>query len=338
MTIDVQANVLPVIAVAQVTPTGVTVDNIALSFPSGPVDIQIIPTSFGGPAGPAGATGAEGPTGPEGPMGAQGAPGATGPEGPTGPTGPSGGPVGPAGPTGATGAEGPTGPPGAAGATGPTGAAGAAGARGPTGSTGATGPPGTTAASALTGATLAAGVTASSLKSLGALTGLQVGSLPNAATPTPSLIQFDPSFSNVAGANPKVELYPGYGLGVSSGQLDHISGGNHAFWSGGVLAGVINATDAAFTGSLEVEGAGFSVGGVGCLPQLAAVAVTAPNVLAALPSTCSGICILFVNGVALASVGGSPPFTVSGAALTWNAANAGYALATTDSVFAFYMH
>ena len=110
--------------------------------------------------------------------------------------------------------------------------------------------------------------------------------------------------------------------------------------TGNTLA--INVTTSSLTSvgtlsSLSVAGA-LSVNGVGCTPQMAAIAVTGANTLAALPSTCSGICILFVNDGAYASSAVSPAFTVSGTTLSWNATNAGFSLATTDNVVAFWMH
>jgi hypothetical protein len=70
-----------------------------------------------------------------------------------------------------------------------------------------------------------------------------------------------------------------------------------------------------------------------------AVAVTAPNTLAALSQSVTGtMFLLIVNGQTLVSVGGSPPFTVSGTTVTWSATNAGFALQTTDTVVAVYTH
>lgn len=68
-----------------------------------------------------------------------------------------------------------------------------------------------------------------------------------------------------------------------------------------------------------------------------ALTVTAANTLSALSRAYAGpYAALIVNGVTYTNFGASPPFTVSGMAVTWNAANAGFALATTDEVKAIY--
>lgn len=77
---------------------------------------------------------------------------------------------------------------------------------------------------------------------------------------------------------------------------------------------------------------------VGITPQMAAITVIATNTLADLPTSCSGLCILFVRGIGEASSAASPYFTVSGTTLTWNETNAGYTLTTADEVVAFWMH
>lgn len=67
------------------------------------------------------------------------------------------------------------------------------------------------------------------------------------------------------------------------------------------------------------------------------LSVTSTNTLSALSATYAGtFFLLIVNGQTLNTVGASPPFTVSGTAVTWSAANAGYNLETTDSVVAVY--
>ncbi len=68
-----------------------------------------------------------------------------------------------------------------------------------------------------------------------------------------------------------------------------------------------------------------------------ALTVTAANTLSALSKTYAGPwAILIVNGVQYTNFGSTPPFSVSGTAVTWSAANAGFPLATTDEVKAIY--
>jgi hypothetical protein len=72
--------------------------------------------------------------------------------------------------------------------------------------------------------------------------------------------------------------------------------------------------------------------------QSQTIAVTAANTLAAIPTTPQGLFfLLLVNGQAFLPVGASPPFTVSGTTITWSAANAGIALATSDLVQLLYI-
>jgi len=69
--------------------------------------------------------------------------------------------------------------------------------------------------------------------------------------------------------------------------------------------------------------------------------VTAPNTVTDLTETPDVVAniILFVNGIAVDSLGGgSAAFTVAGSTITWSAVNAGYALATTDVVLAQYTY
>lgn len=71
--------------------------------------------------------------------------------------------------------------------------------------------------------------------------------------------------------------------------------------------------------------------------QADALTVTATNTLSALSRTYAGPwAMLLVNGVTYANFGPTPPFSVSGTAVTWSAANAGFALATTDEVKVIY--
>lgn len=69
------------------------------------------------------------------------------------------------------------------------------------------------------------------------------------------------------------------------------------------------------------------------------IPVTSENTLSSLsivPN--SGMMVLYVNGQAIFPLGANPPFTRNGANLTWSAANAGYALETTDTVVAVYTY
>lgn len=73
--------------------------------------------------------------------------------------------------------------------------------------------------------------------------------------------------------------------------------------------------------------------------QMDALTVTAVNTVSALSRAQNGgVFLLYVNGVAYRSIGGSPPVSVSGTAVTWSASNAGFALATSDEVTAFYSY
>jgi hypothetical protein len=67
------------------------------------------------------------------------------------------------------------------------------------------------------------------------------------------------------------------------------------------------------------------------------VAVTAPNTLANLSQSWSGVnAIIFVNGQAFLPTESPAPYSISGAVVTWNASNAGFSLSTNDKVVAFY--
>lgn len=70
-----------------------------------------------------------------------------------------------------------------------------------------------------------------------------------------------------------------------------------------------------------------------------ALTVTAANTVSALTNAATAVVQqLIVNGVVYTSLGSSPPFTVSGKAITWSAANAGFGLATTDDIKAVYSY
>lgn len=65
--------------------------------------------------------------------------------------------------------------------------------------------------------------------------------------------------------------------------------------------------------------------------------VTATNTVSALSRAYAGpYAMLLVNGVVYTNFGPTPPFSVSGTAVTWSAANAGFPLATSDEVKAIY--
>ncbi len=67
--------------------------------------------------------------------------------------------------------------------------------------------------------------------------------------------------------------------------------------------------------------------------------VTGANALSALTNAPDGRkTTLNVNGVVVPGGGASPAFTVAGKSVTWSAANAGYALDTSDTVFATYTY
>lgn len=71
--------------------------------------------------------------------------------------------------------------------------------------------------------------------------------------------------------------------------------------------------------------------------QADALTVTATNTVSALSRAYAGPwAMLLVNGVTYTNFGPTPPFSISGTAVTWSAANAGFALATTDEVKAIY--
>lgn len=75
----------------------------------------------------------------------------------------------------------------------------------------------------------------------------------------------------------------------------------------------------------------------GFTPSEEAIAVTATNTLAALSFTpLASSLVLIVNGKTEHCLDSPAPFTFSGTSITWSAANAGYALATTDKVVAVY--
>ncbi len=70
-----------------------------------------------------------------------------------------------------------------------------------------------------------------------------------------------------------------------------------------------------------------------------ALTVTAANTLSALSQTAAGtFFLLVVNGLAYTALGSNPPFSVAGTAVTWSAANAGFALMPGDDVKAVYSY
>ena len=80
-------------------------------------------------------------------------------------------------------------------------------------------------------------------------------------------------------------------------------------------------------------------GGSGTRIFTEVLTVTAADTVSNLTNTATSTkqCLV-VNDVAYYSLGASPPFTVSGKAVTWNAANAGFHLATSDLVVADYSY
>lgn len=78
--------------------------------------------------------------------------------------------------------------------------------------------------------------------------------------------------------------------------------------------------------------------GQNSIPIVEAVVVIGTNSLSALANipTAPTKTILVINGHEEYFLGGSPSFTVVGAAITWNASNAGYSVETTDKVYAKY--
>lgn len=75
------------------------------------------------------------------------------------------------------------------------------------------------------------------------------------------------------------------------------------------------------------------------LTQGESVQVTGVNTLGPLQNLPSGpFVFLTVNGQLFFNGAPTPAFTVVGKALTWNASNAGFSLATTDVVTALYSY
>jgi len=66
------------------------------------------------------------------------------------------------------------------------------------------------------------------------------------------------------------------------------------------------------------------------------VAITGANTFAPLAHTPVGTVELWINGKKETSVGVSPAFSVSGAQMSWNAANAGYSISTANVAEARY--
>jgi hypothetical protein len=167
-----------------------------------------------------------------------------------------------------------------------------------------------------------------------------------AASAAPTSINMDTSYSTTAGQHLKFNVgFGSYGLGLSAGQLDVVSGGTIGFWSGKTsiaslsAAGVLTLPAAPVLTALSglVLGQGATAAKAVTI-QSQTIAVTAANTLAAIPTTPQGLFfLLLVNGQAFLPVGASPPFTVSGTTITWSAANAGIALATGDLVQLLYI-
>lgn len=273
-----------------------------------------------------------GPIGATGPQGSSGAAGATGPQGATGSQGSQG-------PQGATGPSGPAGPPGV-------------GATGATGPAGATGGAGSTDAAALTGATLAANVTASSLTSVGTLSGLTLSSAANttlqvvgatsgvrgglsADTPTSGdffVGSFDGAPLALGSNNATQAVVTAQGLAIlpTTASTSKTSGAL-------VVAGGVGVGGSAHVGGdVYVEG-DLIVGGLGATPVMTALTVTGVNTLSALPRTASGMfAMLFLDEGVFPLASGA--FTLSGTSVIWNAAIAKVTLNPDDVVAMFYSH
>jgi hypothetical protein len=88
---------------------------------------------------------------------------------------------------------------------------------------------------------------------------------------------------------------------------------------------------------LDVRYVGNDPAGAGSM-KAELLIVTATNTLSAVstaPNTAKEI-VLIVNGQDMSSLASPAPFTVAGTAVTWSSVNAGYSLATTDSVVIHY--
>lgn len=151
-------------------------------------------------------------------------------------------------------------------------------------------------------------------------------------------------------------ITPGTGVATALGQATGSSGGlytgsqvstalstalpsvpTYSLYGGSGGAGVAQAVTVGSGlslsgGTLTATGGGGGGGSVGFYSQ--AVNPTGTNTFPALTNSyttgSSGVAIMNVNGVTYTDHDSSPAFSVSGTTITWNAANAGFSVATTD--------
>lgn len=80
-------------------------------------------------------------------------------------------------------------------------------------------------------------------------TQLTVGTKTTGST-TPTQIAFDNSYSTAAGANPKIQLFAGYGLGISAGSFDYMAAGAlHTFYQSVQVIGDVTSTTGSIGGT-----------------------------------------------------------------------------------------
>jgi hypothetical protein len=103
------------------------------------------------------------------------------------------------------------------------------------------------------------------------LNNLQIGTQTSVTTSTPLTMSFGGTYSNTAGANPKLKLYDDgislFGFGISNSQLDGIipTGGSFAWYEGGIQKMILNGAGNLGVGttspqtSLHIVGPGTSI-------------------------------------------------------------------------------
>jgi hypothetical protein len=114
--------------------------------------------------------------------------------------------------------------------------------------------------------------------------------------------------------------------------------------AGSATAAAASASDAAASATAAADAAAAASGSGSTAAAVVAagtfmekLTVTAADTLSAASHTPTAtFAVLWVNGQAFFSLGGSPAFSFSGTTFTWHAANAGVHLATTDSVVVLY--
>lgn len=89
-------------------------------------------------------------------------------------------------------------------------------------------------------------------------TRLTVGNGASGASGSPTTLVFDQTFSSAAGANPKLSLKTGYGIGVSANSFDYMSptGGAHNLYVNGVAVGKFNAAGLTVSGTGSTTASG----------------------------------------------------------------------------------